>query len=162
MYGRRPFLVYRVHSCLVMPCMMRAMCVATPQEARAKCGANRTQWKTQTITPGYVDLIGSMIRKNAMEEIYFDPLLLCHTKLLNDTLRSVRSFLLRFSLCATPNALDVLTKSLERTKAKEGDKLERVSVNVPEDCFSAIAVETILRSRTNLQVLKLSRRFSFA
>ena len=111
---------------------------------------------SEMISPGYLDLIGSMIRKKVIEEISIDSRLLCHTKLLDDTLRSVRSLVVTLSGVASTTALDVLARSLERTKA-EGDKLERLSVDVPEDSFSATAVKTIIRSRPNLQVLEVKR-----
>ena len=121
---------------------------------------------SQMITPGYLDLIGSMIRKKVIEEISIDSRLLCHTKLLDDTLRSVRSLVVTLSVVASTTALDALARSFERTKA-EGDKLERLSVGVhcivgvpvwtPENSFSATAVKTIIRSRPNLQVLEVKR-----
>ena len=106
--------------------------------------------RLQMITPGYLDLIGSMIRRNVIEQVSFDPCPIwrCHTKLLDDTdtLRSVRSFVVFLpSLFALGTPLDVLVGSFERTKA-EGDKLKRLSVNVPETLFSAKPVESIIRS----------------
>ena len=113
------------------------------------------------IHQGYLDLIGSMIRKNVIAEICFDLRLLCHTKLLDDTLRSVRSFQVRFSHCpaitlppATAAAMDNLARSFERTKA-DGDKLQSLSVHVPEAFFRETVVETMIRSRPNLQVLSV-------
>ena len=113
------------------------------------------------IHQGYLDLIGSMIRKNVIAEICFDLRLLCHTKVLDDTLRSVRSFQVRFSHCpaitlppATAAAMDNLARSFERTKA-DGDKLQSLSVHVSASIFSETAVETMIRSRPNLQVLSV-------
>ena len=110
------------------------------------------------IPPAYLDWIGSMIRNNVIEKIEFLPHLLGHATLLDDTLRSVRSFQVDIE---NRTSWDLLAMSFERTKA-EGDKLERLGVYVngycfrPYDCFSATAVATILRSRPNLQVLHVN------
>ena len=107
----------------------------------------------------YMDWIGNTIRNNAIEEVEFFYNLLDDDTLLDDTLRSVRSFHVEIDSCST--SLHQLVGSFERTKA-EGDKLERLSVRVlysslsPMDSFSATALDTILRSRPRLRVLNLT------
>ena len=110
-----------------------------------------------SITPAYLDFTSNMIRNkdNVIEEINFHPDLLCNAKLLDDTLMRVRSFEVEFADMTT---FDFLARSLERTKA-EGDNLECVSIVVSDsdyfDFTVGFAVETIVRSRPNLQVLNL-------
>ena len=70
-----------------------------------------------------MDWIGSMIRTSMIEEI---GLLSNFLELLDDTLRSVRSFEVGIE---STTSLDLLAQSFERTKA-EGDKFERVSLCV--------------------------------
>ena len=107
----------------------------------------------QGVSPTYSDWLGSMIRNNVIEEVDFLGHLLNHPKMLDDTLRRVRSFKVDIE---SRTSCDRLAMSLERTKA-EGDKLEGVSVFVPKNMESLgpTAVETILRLRPNLQVLEV-------
>ena len=107
----------------------------------------------ERINQGYLNWISSMVRNedNLLEEINFPPTLLDQAELLDETLRSVRSFEVDIE---SMTGWDLLVMSFERTKA-EGDKLERLSVSVFGDSFSATALETIIRSRPNLQVLNV-------
>ena len=116
------------------------------------CGVVQYKDQNLMIPPAYLDWIGSMIRNNAIEEINFVPNLLDDATLLDDTLRSVRSFDVEIE-CST--SLDHLARSFERTRA-EGDKLERLSVSVSTYSSSAMALDTIIRSRPNLQMLHVT------
>ena len=109
---------------------------------------------TSSRGPAYLDLTRNMIRNKdyVIEEIEFHPHLPYDAKLLDDALRTVRSF----KAILNEAEFGLLARSFERTKA-EGDKLERVSIAVcTQDYFNVkFAVETIVRSRPNLQVLNL-------
>ena len=107
----------------------------------------------------YMDWIGNMIRNNVIEEVEFRDKLLDDDTLLDDTLRSVRSFHVEI---ARSTSLRHLARSFERTKA-EGDKLERLSVRWLYNTFSsfsATALDSILRSRPQLQVLEVKTMYA--
>ena len=110
------------------------------------------------IAAASLDLIRNMIRNkvSVIEEINFDLDFLDNAELLDDTLRRVRSFKVRFvSGRVDETEFDLLARSFERTKA-EGGNLERVSIVVSTaEYFSVTALETIIQSRPNLQVLNL-------
>ena len=110
----------------------------------------------ERINQRYLNWMSSMIRNenNLIEEINFLPTLLYQAGLLDETLRSVRSF--EVDLERMIPRWYFLVMSLERTKA-EGDKLERLSVSGYGDFSNATAFERITRSRPNLQVLTLAR-----
>ena len=99
--------------------------------------------------------VGSMIRNKdcGIEEVYLSTPL--QAELLDDTLSSVCS--LKVDSCEEGDA-GLFVGSLERTKA-EGGKLVRVSFRAGLEWRPAMAtlIETIVRSRPNLQVLELSK-----
>ena len=119
-------------------------------------GVEQYKDRMLAIPPVYLDWIGSMIRNNVIEEIKFSPDFLEFPELLDDTLRSVRSFEVHIG---NRTSWDLVARSFERTKA-EGDKLERLSVDVhwcnSAGFFSATALDTIMRTRPNLQVLHVT------
>ena len=89
-------------------------------------GVEQYKDRMLVIPPAYLDRIGSMILKNVIEQIDFPPDFLEFPELLDDMLRSVRSFEVHIR---NRTSWDLLARSFERTKA-EGDKLERLSVRV--------------------------------
>ena len=109
-----------------------------------------------TVKPAVLSHIESMIRNKdyGIEEVKFDSLLLQHAGLLDDTLRRVRSFRVDNT---SEDDLRFLAESLERTKA-HGDNLVRLRVDnndLLDRPMWSVAVERILRSRPNLQILNL-------
>ena len=113
------------------------------------------RWHAGKLPRQYLDWIGNMIRNNVIEEVGFLSDLLDDGKLLDDTLRRVRSFEVKIQ---NSTSMDHLARSFERTKA-EGDKLERVSLgdsSFESNSLRATAVETILQSRPNLKVLNVT------
>ena len=112
---------------------------------------------------GHSDLTRNTIRNKdyVVEEISLYPALLDNAELLDDTLRSVRSC--KFE-SFDKTASDLLARSFKRTK--DGNQLERVIIIFPtlsrlgfrvaQPMFQPM-VQTIIRSRPNLQVLNLQK-----
>ena len=111
---------------------------------------------TGTVTAKSAVLVESMIRNKhyAIEEVSFDSSLLQYVEpLADDTLRRVRSFHIGL---VSEEHVDDLAGSFERTRA-HGDNLVRLSLDF-HYCSVAdatAAMERILRSRPNLQILNL-------
>ena len=109
------------------------------------------------LPPHIMKHLRSLMRNkdNEIEEVRFSASLLSYGELLDDTLRSVRSFQVDYF---GEGEVGLMARSLERTKA-EGDKLVRVSLLGSDRKLPAAVpmtvIETILRSRPNLQVLEL-------
>ena len=106
-----------------------------------------------TVQPVVLPHIESMIRKKdyGIQEVNFDSSLLKHAALLDDTLRRVRSFRVNFE---SENDVNRLAGSFERTKA-HGDNLVRLRVDNYKRGFRTMAMNRILRSRPNIQILNL-------
>ena len=155
MYGRRPSLLCKVHTWFLGHFDQPTIEVS-PHLMKHVRGLAQYEFSRG---PVYLDLTRSMIRNKdcVIEEIDFHPNLLANAELLDETLRNVRSFKLKFEHVthADRTAFVLLARSFKRTKA-DGNKLERVSVIVPEASMAVQRmVQTILCSRPNLQVLNL-------
>ena len=114
-------------------------------------------WRTPPYAPPLLKQVGRMIRNkdNEIEDFKVSSFLLYHEELLDDALRSVRSFRVRLIF---PVEISLLAASLERTKA-DGDKLTRLSLLGQEekDAGWLPLIETTVRSRPHLQVLELEK-----